>query len=52
MPIEPDRGNPLWGAPEPKWSGKVRVIVLVVASLATWEVIAGGVYLITRWAAG
>ena len=47
-----DNGSPLWGAPEPKWSGKVRVAALVLASLATWAVLAGVVYLITRWAAG
>ena len=52
MPMRHDKGSPLWGAPEPKRSGKVRVVALVVASLAAWTVVAGGVYLITRWAAG
>lgn len=42
MSIEHDNGSPLWGAPEPKWSGKVRVIALVVASFAAWAVVAGG----------
>lgn len=50
--MPPKNGSPLWGAPEPKWSGKVRVVALVVASLAAWGVVAGGVFLITRWAAG
>ncbi len=48
MPMKHDNGSPLWGAPEPKWSGKVRVVALVVASLAVWAIIAGGVYLLTR----
>lgn len=48
MPMKHDNGSPLWGAPEPKWSGKVRVFALVVASLAAWAIIAGGVYLLTR----
>lgn len=39
-------------APEPKWSGKVRVIALVGASLAAWGVVAGVVFLLTRWFAG
>ncbi|WP_426023351.1 hypothetical protein [Brevundimonas sp. PWP3-1b1] len=52
MPMRHDNGSPLWGAPEPKWSGKVRVVALVVAGLAAWAVIAGGVFLFTRWAAG
>ncbi len=52
MPMKHDNGSPLWGAPEPKWSGKARVIALVVASLAAWAAVAGGVYLITRWASG
>lgn len=37
---------------EPKWSGKVRAVALAAASLAAWAIIAGVVYLITRWAAG
>ncbi|WP_426016990.1 hypothetical protein [Brevundimonas sp. DWR2-3-1b1] len=52
MPMRHDNGSPLWGAPEPRWSGKVRVVALVAASLAAWAVIAGSVFLITRWAAG
>ncbi|WP_159851488.1 hypothetical protein [Brevundimonas sp. G8] len=52
MPMRHDNGSPLWGAPEPRWSGKVRVALLVGASLAAWAIIAGFVYLITRWAAG
>lgn len=52
MPMQHDNGSPLWGAPEPKWPGKVRVIALVVASLAVWGAVVGVVYLITRWAAG
>lgn len=52
MPMQQDNGSPLWGAPEPKWSGKVRVAVLVLATLASWAIVAGGVYLITRWVAG
>lgn len=52
MPMQHDNGSPLWGAPDPKWSGKVRVVFLVVLSLAAWAIIASVVYLITRWAAG
>lgn len=43
MPISPERGSPLWGAapkPEPKWSGAVRVVVMVLLGLATWGVVA------------
>lgn len=49
MPMKHDNGSPLWGAPEPRWSGKVRVIALVVASLVAWASVAGGVFLLTRW---
>lgn len=49
MPMQHDNGSPLWGSPEPKWSGKVRVVALVVASLGAWAVVAGVVYLLTRW---
>lgn len=47
-----DNGSPLWGAPEPKWSGKVRVAFLVGVSVALWALIAGGVYGLTRWIMG
>ncbi|WP_167762469.1 hypothetical protein [Brevundimonas intermedia] len=50
MPMHPDDRGPLWDAPKPKSSGKVRVVALVFASLAAWGVVAGITYLITRWA--
>ena len=52
MPMQHDNGSPLWGAPEPKWPRKVRVVALVAISLALWAAIAGGVYLLTRLLAG
>lgn len=49
MPMEPDRGSPLWGAaprPEPKWPGAVRVVLMVGTGLAAWGVVAAIVWAI------
>lgn len=51
MPMQHDNGSPLWGAPEPKWSGKVRVAFMIAISIAAWAAVAGGVFLLTRWIA-
>ncbi|WP_312599056.1 hypothetical protein [Brevundimonas sp.] len=52
MPMKHDEGSPLWGAPEPKWPGKIRIAVMVAISFALWAAIAGGVYWLTRLIAG
>lgn len=41
---EPDRSQ--------RWSPRVRLVVMVGASLALWAAIAGGVYWLTRLIAG
>ncbi|WP_374322611.1 hypothetical protein [Brevundimonas sp.] len=48
MPMKPDNGSPLWGAPERRWSSCVRLVVMVGASLALWAAIAGGAYWLAR----
>jgi hypothetical protein len=52
MPMKHDNGSPLWGAPEKRWSPRVRLVVMVGASFALWALIAGGVYFLTRLIAG
>lgn len=52
MPMKPDNGSPLWDAPAKRWSPRVRLVVMVVASVALWGLIAGSVFLLTRWIAG
>lgn len=52
MPMKHDNGSPLWGAPVKRWSPRLRLVVMVGASVALWALIAGGIYWLTRMIVG
>jgi hypothetical protein len=50
MPINPERGSPLWGA-DPK-AKNWRSWVLPIVSVAAWCAVAGGAFLLARVVTG